>query len=105
MASRSPLVVILGISLGALLILLGIADLASVASSWLDTGGWYNDPAFDLLNTVAVKRLLPDSLVSWLQRPQSLYGVHGMLRWLLQVPAWLFLMLLGGLISWVTTRR
>lgn len=95
----------LAASLGALLIVLGGLVFLSQVNSWFDTGRWSEYPLADLINAPPVKSLVPRTFVTWLLRPQSMYGLHGAVNWLLEsMPVSAFLAELGGVVLWVGLR-
>ena len=94
----------LGVSVGACVVLSGIVVFASQVASWLDSATWQEYSLLDLMTSPESKALLPLWLSSWLREPDR-SSLHGLVIWVLDTsPASLGLITLGALIMWRTVR-
>lgn len=90
---------VLGASLGALLVVAGVAVLLGQAAQYVDTLAWPGYSLLELISSPIVKSALPGVLQFWLHRPESRDGLHaGVVGLLGTVPAFVFLIGLGGII-------
>ncbi len=97
---------IVGASLGGLLVLAGLAIFAEQIATWIDRGYWVDHALMDVVTTPTVKRYLPQAFLSWLFRPESLYGLHEMATWMLRTMSSAFsLVVLGALLLWRSVTR
>lgn len=101
MSQRWRLMVgVLGASLGAALLVAGLAVLLSQVAHYVDTLQWSGYSLLELIKSAAASKILPGVLQSWLSRPETSSGdALGSLIGLLDtVPACVFLIGFGGLI-------
>jgi hypothetical protein len=100
MSQRWQLIVgVLGASLGALLVLSGLAVLLGQVAHYVDRLQWPGYSLLELIKSASTSKTLPGVLQSWLSRPESSGGALGPLNGLLDtVPAYVFLIGFGGLI-------
>jgi hypothetical protein len=93
-----------GVSVGACVVLSGVVVFASQVASWLETAHWQEYSLLDLIVSPEGKALLPLWLSSWLKGPER-SSLHGLIIWVLDTgPASLGLITLGVLIMWKTVR-
>jgi hypothetical protein len=91
----------LGLVLGGL----GMFFLSRQAAEYIETARWPEHSLLDLINSPTVKFSLPNGLVSWIYRPESVKDLQGALIGCLDVisASWFFL-IVGGLILWRALR-
>jgi hypothetical protein len=94
-----------GAAIGLGLFVVGVGIFAHQVGTWLDTLRWEKYSLLDLLASPAVRPALPRSLVAWLSRPESWYGLHTVLTSALEsTPAALALVLGGAFATWWALR-
>jgi hypothetical protein len=92
--------VIIG-ALGAIIIGIGVILLVFDAARAWNRGYWESTSLLDLRRLPGIAVLAQNDLVSWIEHPRALRGVHrGLLEVLDITPAWLFFLLVGALIVW-----
>jgi len=90
---------VLGASLGAVLLVAGLAVLLGQVALYVDTLQWPGYSLLELIKSASASKTVPSALHSWLSRPESSGGALGSLIGLLDtVPAYVFLIGFGGLI-------
>lgn len=91
----------LGLMLGGL----GVFLLSLQATDYIATATWPEYSLLDLIKSPMVKFSLPDSLASWIYRPESLKDLHAPLIGCLDlVSASWFFVIIGGLTLWRALR-
>lgn len=92
---------LVGASAGGLLVLAGLVVFVGQISYWMDSARWVDYSLMDMVKSPAVKSYLPKGFLSWLFRPESLYGLHEAVAWTLQtIPSSLCFVTLGALLLW-----
>ncbi len=106
-APRRPRLIaaMLSAALGLILIGFGMFLLSRQASDYIETANWPEYSLLDLIKSPMVKFSLPQSLGSWIYRPESLKDLHAALIGCLDVvsASWFFL-IVGGLMLWRALR-
>lgn len=92
-------------ALGLMLAGLGVVLLGLQATDYIATATWPDYSLLDLIKSPTVKFSLPNGLVSWIYRPESLKDLHAALIGCLDLvsASWFFL-IVGGLILWRSLR-
>ena len=83
----------------------GILLLSRQAADYVETARWPEYSLLDLIKSPTVKFSLPNSLISWIYRPESFKDLHATLTGCLDLvsASWFFL-IVGGLIVWRALR-
>jgi uncharacterized BrkB/YihY/UPF0761 family membrane protein len=100
MSQRWRLIVgVLGASLGAVLLVAGLAVLLGQVAHYVHSLQWPGYSLLELIKSASASKTLPGVLQLWLSRPESSGGALGSVIGLLDtVPAYVFLIGFGGLI-------
>jgi len=106
-APRRPRLIagMLSAALGLILLGFGMFLLSRQAADYIETARWPEYSLLDLIKSPTVKFSLPNSLISWIYRPESFKDLHATLTGCLDLvsASWFFL-IVGGLILWKALR-